>query len=392
MPRILVTQAARMLRGLDGHVYAPTSSVDDRFWKRYLAVFDEVGVACRVQASDVVPADWPRADGEKVRFHDLPCFVGPWAYLAERKAVRRALREIVEQYDAVCLRVPCWIGTLAYRELRSAGRPFGLEVVGDPWDSLAPGTVRSATRPLARFLAWRALRRQCRDAAAAAYVTTAALQRRYPPGSGAYTTHYSSVELNDDAFVAVARSDFSKAHRLIFVGTLEVLYKAPDVLLRALAQCQRRDVQLTIVGDGRRRGELEALAQRLAVRRRVRFAGALAAGGAVRAALDEADLFVLPSRQEGLPRAMLEAMARGLPCIGSTAGGMGELLPPEALVGPGDDKGLARLIEAFLADRGRMAAAAARNLATARAYHREVLAVRRKSFYEALRDASQGGQ
>ena len=66
-----------------------------------------------------------------------------------------------------------------------------------------------------------------------------------------------------------------------------------------------------------------------ALRDRVRFRGQLTTPVDVRAELDRADLFVLPSRQEGLPRAMIEAMARALPCIGSSVGGIPELLQPK---------------------------------------------------------------
>ena len=122
------------------------------------------------------------------------------------------------------------------------------------------------------------------------------------------------------------------------MGTLEQLYKAPDVLLDAVGQCFRQglDLELVWIGGGQYQQQLEARAKELGLSPRVRFLGQLPAGDAVRGELDRADLFVLPSRQEGLPRAMLEAMARGLPCIGSTVGGIPELLPAEDLVPPGD--------------------------------------------------------
>src|ERR1043166_5635017 len=109
------------------------------------------------------------------------------------------------------------------------------------------------------------------------------------------------------------------------------MYKAPDVLIRAVAQCVAAgfDLTLHVVGDGKHRPELEQLASALGVSDRVIFLGLLPAGAAVRERLDRSDLFVLASRCEGLPRAMVEAMARSLPCIGSTIGGIPELLPED---------------------------------------------------------------
>jgi glycosyltransferase involved in cell wall biosynthesis len=122
---------------------------------------------------------------------------------------------------------------------------------------------------------------------------------------------------------------------------------------------------------------------------RTLFLGELPAGEAVRAELDRADLFVLPSRTEGLPRAMLEAMARALPCLGSTVGGIPELLPPEDMVSPGDVTALARKIREVLADPPRMSRMSARNLEKAQAYREEILQERRVAFYQHVKEKTE---
>ena len=107
--------------------------------------------------------------------------------------------------------------------------------------------------------------------------------------------------------------------------------------IHAFARCVNagHDLTLRFIGDGRRRQDLEALAAQLNCRDRIVFAGQIASTAVV-AELDQADLFVLPSRHEGLPRAMIEAMARALPCIGSDVAGFPELLPPSAIVPNGN--------------------------------------------------------
>ena len=117
----------------------------------------------------------------------------------------------------------------------------------------------------------------------------------------------------------------------------------------------------------------------------MRFLGQLSAGEAVRALLDAADLFLLPSRTEGLPRAMIEAMARALPCIGSTVGGIPELLAPEDMVPPGDAGALARKIREVVTDPERMCLMSARNLEVAREYRDDLLRERRTAFYRHVR-------
>src|SRR5205814_1087186 len=141
------------------------------------------------------------------------------------------------------------------------------------------------------------------------YVTGGALQRRYP--CPAYSVGVSDVQLPPDALASAPRQPRRGGElRLVTVGSLEQLYKAPDVMIDAVAECVRvgTEVRLVIVGDGKYRPELEARARSRGVADRVEFRGQLPAGRAVRDELDSADVFLLPSRTEGLPRALIEAM------------------------------------------------------------------------------------
>jgi glycosyltransferase involved in cell wall biosynthesis len=171
----------------------------------------------------------------------------------------------------------------------------------------------------------RNLRRECRDAYAACYVTREALQKRYPTRGEEFAV--SDVILGPGALAAEPRMYYSPqvSFQLVTVGSLQQMYKGTDVLIGAVAACVQQGLDLTlhVVGDGKHRPELEALAEYLGISERVRFRGELPAP-IVRAELDAADMFVLPSRTEGLPRAMIEAMARGLPCIWTNLGGKPE--------------------------------------------------------------------
>ncbi|GAG41465.1 unnamed protein product, partial [marine sediment metagenome] len=241
-----------------------------------------------------------------------------------------------------------------------------VEVVGDPYDVFAPGAIKHPLRPLFRQIFSRRLRHQCDNAQACSYVTEKKLQLRYPPGSGSISTHYSSIELPPEAIAQTTRQpDLNKSEfSIIHVGSLHHLYKAPDVLINAVARCASSgmNVRLAIIGDGRMRADLQAMPAVKKLGKRLRFLGQFPAGEAIRDELDKADLFVLPSRQEGLPRAMIEAMARALPCIGSTVGGFPELLPHEDLVPPDNTEALARKVQEVLMDKDRMQRMSQRNL------------------------------
>ena len=179
---------------------------------------------------------------------------------------------------------------------------------------------------------------------------------------------------------------------MVSVGSLEQLYKGIDTLVSALAlmPADGPRARLVHVGVGAYRPHLERLADRSGVADRVRFTGPLPDADAVRRQLDAADLFVMPSRTEGLPRALIEAMARALPAIGSTAGGIPELLDPECLVPPDDPAALAGAVTAMLADPRRLADASARNLRRARDFSAETLDARRASFYRTVAETAAG--
>jgi glycosyltransferase involved in cell wall biosynthesis len=86
---------------------------------------------------------------------------------------------------------------------------------------------------------------------------------------------------------------------------------------------------------------------------------------------------------------MIEAMARALPCVGSTVGGIPELLPREDMVPPGDADALARKIIEIVSDPQRMQRMSARNLARAGDFQEEVLRERRLEFYRYVREQTE---
>jgi glycosyltransferase involved in cell wall biosynthesis len=178
--------------------------------------------------------------------------------------------------------------------------------------------------------------------------------------------------------------------RGVFVGTLAQLYKAPDVLLEAIRIAVNGgiEIDLTIVGDGQHRPKLEQASREMGVGQVVHFLGHLPAGDSVRQQLDAADLFILPSRQEGLPRAMIEAMARALPCIGTKVGGIPELLEPEDLVEPNDAAALAAKIVEVIKNPERLSQMSARNLTKANEFRDETLQERRTEFYAHIREST----
>ncbi len=387
--QLAVTLEHRFDRTPDGAVWTEIM-FDYPFWRRYLEVFDTVRVVARAREVPEAESGWKRVDGDGVSFRALPHYIGPAQYLPKAWRVRRAVRDAVASSDAVILRAPGVVSMVASKQILSTKHPFGLEVVGDPYDWFAPGNTNHPLRPFFRWWFSHELRRQCAEAWAVAYVTEGALQRRYPAATSAFNTHYSDVELSDAAFAPSPRpaKASSDPFTLVTVASFNMLFKAQDILVDAVALCvqQGLDLSLVFIGDGTHRSEIEARVKKRELGSRVHFLGQLPAGPAVRTQLNRADLFVLPSRTEGLPRAMIEAMAQGLPCVGSTAGGIPELLPPEDMVPAADAAALSRKIREVVADPERMARMSERNLKKAREFREDVLRERRTAFYQNLKE------
>jgi glycosyltransferase involved in cell wall biosynthesis len=108
--------------------------------------------------------------------------------------------------------------------------------------------------------------------------------------------------------------------RLVFTTGMDRLLEAAALVVRRFP-----DVVLVLVGDGEERTKLERLAEARGIRAQVRFVGAVSPEQVGRY-LRLGEVFVRPSLNEGLGNAFLEAMACGLPVIGSRAGGIPDFL------------------------------------------------------------------
>lgn len=134
--------------------------------------------------------------------------------------------------------------------------------------------------------------------------------------------------------------------------------KGIDVLLAAIPSLLREhpEVHLVILGDGELRQPLHDVAGRLGLTGRVWFMGNVAD---VRPWVKHFQVMVIPSRQEGLPTALLEAMALGCPVVASAVGGIPELLlhgTTGLLVPPDDVEALAESTAALLTDGNKRSA------------------------------------
>jgi glycosyltransferase involved in cell wall biosynthesis len=387
--KLTVVSEARLLMSPDQEVWSDAS--DYSFLMRYLDVFDSVEFMARVAWVSEIPPHFKRVDGPGVKSCPLPSYLGPAQFLLNSFKIKHICASVEKGAEAVLLRAPGQVSNSIFRQLDKYRHPFGVEVVGDPFDVFAPGSINHPLRPFFRWWGTKRLKNQCSEAVGTSYVTAGTLQQRYPNPN--FTTHYSSIDLLPETYAPVPKTVFGKngQFRALFIGSLAQLYKSPDVLIEAIARCYSKGVMLTlnILGEGKFRAQLEGQVQSVGLQGVIQFLGHLPAGQSVREEILKADLFVLPSRTEGLPRAMIEAMACGLPCIGSDVGGIPELLAECDLVPPGDAQALADKIIEVLRNPDRMRSMSARNLEKAKEYQKDILDKSRREFYLHLRNQTE---
>lgn len=363
----------------------------DAFAKRYLSEFSEVVLVGRLFRRED-PAAKP-AIGPGVTFLPLPGYHGPVGFLKSLPSIITTIARSVEPGAAYILRIPTTVPSLYSIALWIRRIPFAVEVAGDPRDGYSRQSLNNHPfaslfrRLFVALTGW-----QCRTAIASAYVTQFALQRRYPPRSESSSFSFTSIDLTPESYASGPRqfhaAVVSKPH-IILVGNMQKSAKGHDVLLKAMQHMKQRgrDSRLTVVGYGENMATYARMAKDSDLD--VVFTGKLPNGAPIRQALDEADMFVLPSRQEGLPRALLEAMARGLPAIATSVGGTPELLESQCLVPSDDPETLADRIIALIDNPAEMERLSARNLAVAQKYNVEMVTRARLAFFKRIKSVCQ---
>ena len=167
-----------------------------------------------------------------------------------------------------------------------------------------------------------------------------------------FTVIHSGVDLArlrpDSARAAATRATLgisAEAMVLATVGRLTAV-KGQETLIRAIAKCLRQGekLYLLILGEGELRNDLEALSAELGIAEAVHFLGWRPDVASV---IDACDIFCLPSLNEGMGKAIVEAITMGKPVVASDVGGIPDLVVPGEngiLVPPGDSDALAEAI------------------------------------------------
>lgn len=393
--KVLVVVDGHLVRTPDGRVWSARIYNYD-FFARYLSAFDEVRVAMRIKD---VPTnkDYPNlCSGEHIEFYSIEEFKGPKEYVTKYISIKRNIKNYFAGCDCGIFRIPSTVGYQFLHTYEKTGKPYAIEVVVDPWDFAAPGTLKTPLRPIIRWYWTQSLKNDCKKANGVSYVTKYALQNRYPSyarlhgeSDSHFEEYYSSVNIPELYFGTP--KEYSNAHKPMkvvhvtnFIGNH---VKGHEELIDAVAALEKQniDVSVDFVGEGTLIDEFKKYAHERGVGEKINFVGKIATPQEVRRKLLDSDIFVFPSHAEGLPRVLIEAMAVGLPTVSTNVNGIPELLDKPFLVEVGAVDELTTKMKAIIQDAEVYNTASKDNLKRAREYSETILQMRRQDFYLKLR-------
>ena len=373
----------------EGKYYFKSQEWHD-FYQRYLRVFEQLRIANRVIDEPELKMGRVLVDDPRIEIHPLPIFHGPVQYAKTYFATGRAMNNAVVGCDAAVLRLPSTVAQRLSNQVLKAGIPYATEIVFDACDG-----ADTSTNIIEKML-WRMIDRQMRSTCAKAdgvsCVTAKYLQRRYfSKKDNHFEANYSTLNLDKSFFTSARKfpdhTPLTIAHVDLQIGLHS--RKGTDIIIQALSKLKKdKDiiVNVNFAGDDWDNSTEKILtyAREQGIEGQVACPGFLSRAQLTEF-LDKSDLFVLPTKAEGLPRVIIEAIAKGLPTITTPASGNPELIPAEYLVGFYDVDTLAQKIEKLVTDKAEYEKCSKENFEHSLQYEGTILQARRDEFYMKLK-------
>lgn len=355
--KLLVIQEQHFTKLPNGEVWADKQS-NEKFWQRYLNVFDEVVVCARMKESDTLGTKALKSSRKGVSFIGMPDFRGSLGIIKNYCKIRKALHDALKETDCVIFRAPSPISMVSYSIVKKTKKPFAVELMNNPMTHFSKQSMHHFYQPLIQKFITRQTKRMCRKANGVSYVTDHVLQELYPSTARIkgesekyFESSYSTINLSEENYVSpIITAKKPVPVVLVHSGEMMDYRKGQDVFIRALAYLKEKGyfVKGILIGDGDLRTEFEMLAKELGLADDVEFVGWKSGFDAVQKELLKGQMFVFPSTGEGLPRSVIEAMASGLLCFGSRIDGIVELLNDALLVDEFNGEAFGKKIEPFL--------------------------------------------
>lgn len=303
-------------------------------------------------------------------------------FLEEKGKFKESIGELLDHVDLIFARMPSQTSNVVLEVAQKKHKPYLVEVGGCAWDSFwNHGLLGKAIAPYMYLCA----RKNIEKATFATYVTKEFLQRRYP--NKGITANCSNVYLPQvDETVLEERLDKIKRVDLthpVFgqaVNSIDVKYKGEHLIIKAMKTLKKKGIlaEFQVVGPGT--GEfLKTEAKRHGVVEQLKIMGTLQKNEMTEW-YKSIDVYTQPSKQEGLPRSVIEAMSVGCAAVGSKLAGIPELLDKECLFNPDKNDEIVNTL-LWVLNRKNMEAQARVNFKKARKYDLFLIEERRHNIF-----------
>lgn len=299
-------------------------------------------------------------------------------------SAKKIIENQIAESDMVIARIPSSIGNIAVEAAIKFNIPYLIELVACPWDSYWNYGLKGKIIAPYSYLKTRAM---VRNSKFTLYVTNEFLQKRYP-------TKGSSVNCSNVQLTNIDSKNLSRRHekilsyepnKCLIIGTtaaINVKYKGQQFIMKALSELKKSgktNFKYQLVGGGDKE-RLLRLAIKYEIEDQVEFLG-VKTNIEVHEWLKTIDIYTQPSKQEGLPRALIEAMSNGLPCFGANTAGIPELLGSNYIFtnGKNNIKEIMGILNSF--SKISMIEQSTINFNNSLEYKEEIISKRRNDFF-----------
>ena len=330
------------------------TTITNEMFSRYFTVVSKLYVLIRtIHLNDTyINLNLKKVEvDDKLEIVELPNLNSPLLFLSRHKFIY-LIDKYVLKADLIFLRVPSIISNMTASVCTKHKKPYFAEIGGCAWDSyFNHGILGKMVAPL-MFLAEKKI---VREATFASYVTERWLQKRYPcscksiVASNVYLNNFD--ESNIERRIERYSANNISIYKLGTIASVEVRYKGQEYVIRALGKLKKKGIIINyeLVGTGNPTF-LSNIAQQCDVSKQVKFLG-VKLHDDIWDWLDSIDIYIQPSKQEGLPRALIEAMNRGCLTAGSNIAGIPELLEAASIFRSGNVDDICDVISVLIDEK-----------------------------------------
>jgi glycosyltransferase involved in cell wall biosynthesis len=367
-----------------GNYYACV--LNDTIINRYFAIADEFTMVLRLKLiEDKSVGGYDEISHKNVNVVEIPNLISFKGILNGRKKAKEIAKKEVQNSDFIIVRLPSLIGVYAVKFAKKYNKPYFIEMVGCPIDALWNHSLKGK---LFLPILWFLTRFTIINAPYVLYVSRKYLQKRYP--TKGIEVACPDIILDQPKHEILTKRiekilDLNRRENIILglIGSLDVNYRGHETAIKAVSLLKKKNIncKLKFLGSGNKETWIK-LIKKYDVEENIEFCGALPSGEPVFEWIDNIDILVMPTKAETLGRAIIEAMSRGCPVLGSLGTAIPEQLGDDCLFNANDFYTLANLIESMIRDLDYMTYCAQENYYRSFKYTNSHLDKKRNKFYK----------